>query len=776
MTHSLAWVTPFSKASDIGAFSRNLLQEFAIYGPTVGISPSAVVNENGSTYWTELPTIPLTGQTADRQMLSAFDFKVFNIGNNQENHEHINQLALRMPGVVIVHDLVMQHYLAWQIFEQRRRPDLYARLMAEYYGMQGLDIVSSSRVCSAISSPIYAPWDTPHVNATPLIEPFIQSAAALVVHSEFAESLVRPLFDGPLLRLQLPWDKKPSLDDAQLEAWARATKTRARCTIACFGHIGRGKCLETVIQACADSQILREQARLVIAGYPGDVVYAEQLKLMVSHLGLGYMVDFEFSITDQRLATLQREADVFVNLRYPNTESASGSLIEQMNAGKPVIIYPTGAYAEVDDRAAVKVDRADGVPAVTAAMEKLVLDPAARIRIGKQGRAFVRRIGRREYVQQLSSFLLEHEGLLRGRGRCVAGQNAPSSMPTTEAVGPRWAAGLARARWLLAGLQSSPFEIDVTVFRDWDDALLTRYIVVGLFGHPGAGRLDDAVRAMLGRCDRWQVAQAVSEAFVLARLAADYDGPGAHMTKLVAAAPALETETWDLLAALDAPTFIRCCYLGLLGRVAAHTEVELYAQRLHRETPRDLVREFMASEEFEARAIAAPALQALEAWSRHKPSDDDRVPEIPVGVPVVVGTAMPESRQFLVNGWHDTERHGVWSRTPISGLRFKLPDIDTGKPLALAITGRAAAAATSRPRSGTISCNDGTPAEWVVDHDDWFTLRVAVPAFTNGSRQVRVAIACNELVTPAKLRLGPDTRDLGFCLREFLVTYGAEAA
>jgi hypothetical protein len=51
-----------------------------------------------------------------------------------------------------------------------------------------------------------------------------------------------------------------------------------------------------------------------------------------------------------------------------------------------------------------------------------------------------------------------------------------------------------------------------------------------------------------------------------------------------------------------------------------------------------------------------------------------------------------------------------------------------------------------------------------------------VPAFTNGSRQVKVAIACNELVTPAKLRLGPDTRDLGFCLREFLVTYGAEAA
>jgi glycosyltransferase involved in cell wall biosynthesis len=780
MTHSLAWVTPFGRASDIGAFSRNILLDFASAGPGAGISPSVVVHENGPTYWTELPTIPLTGGAADTQMLAAYDFRIFNIGNNHENHHYINQLALRIPGVVVVHDLVMQHYLAWKIFEQQKRPEVYARLMAEYYGMSGLDIVASSRICSALVNPIYAPWDTPHVNATPLIEPFVQTAAAVVVHSEFAEKLLRPLFDGPMLRLQLPWDKKESLDDAQLESWVKVTRNRHRCLIAAFGHIGRNKCLETVVQAFAESAVLREHARLIIAGYPGDPHYIEQLRLMVSHLGLGQLIDFEFSISEQRLDTLKRDADIFVNLRYPNTESASGSLNEQLNAGKPVVIYPTGAYAEVDDRGAVKVDRLGGAPAVAAALEKLTTDAAARVRIGKAGRAFVRRIGRREYVAQLSAFLLENAALLRQRGACIAGRNLPAALPTRAEVGPRWAAGLARARWLFGALDCSPFELDLSIFRDWDDRLLARYIVVGLFGHARGGTLDDAVQAMLQNCDRWQVAQAVGEAYVLARLARGQSDPGGRMVRLAGAVPALNGETWRLLAALEPALFIRACYLGLLGRVAEPAEVDLYVVRLSNDNAHNIVREFISSEEFAQRGIAADLLRSLREWSANAPKIDLSVPEIPLGVPVLLSDTQPESASFLTAGWHATERDGVWSHSTMSGLHFRLPPLGPGlgvdKPLALAITGRVVAARTTGPRAGTVVCNDGPPAEWLVDHDDWFTLQVNLPPLSGGNRQVRVAIACNEVVNLSSLQLAADNRDLGFCLRKLVVTNGAEAA
>ncbi len=771
MTHSLAWVTPFSKASDIGAFSRNLLTEFAQSGPSSGISPSVVVHENEQTYWSQLATIPLTGGAADFQIVSAFDFKIFNIGNNAENHDYINRLALRIPGVVIVHDLVMQHYLAWRVFEQSKRADLYARLMAEYYGTRGLDIVNSSRVCCATRNPIYAPWDTPHVDSTPLIEPFVRSAAAIVVHSGFAESLLRPLFDGPMLRLQLPWDKKPSLNDAQFDLWAKAAKGRSRCTIAAFGHIGRAKNLETVIQACADSRVLRERAKLLIAGYPGDAHYVEQLKLMVSHLGLAHMVEFEFSVSDQRLMALQHEADVFVNLRYPNTESASGSLIEQMNAGKPVVIYPSGAYAEVDDNAAVKVDRNGGAPAVGAAMERLVLDAAARVRIGRAGRAFARRMGRREYVGQLSEFLVKNEALLRQRGRCVAGQNLPVHLPQRQEVGLAWAGELDRTRWLLSGLDASNLEVDMTVFRDWDDERLRRYIVIGLFGHLDDGVLDRAVQELMAQSDRWDLSQAVCSAYLLTRIAR---GTEARMVPLVAAAPVLRAHTWQILSGLEAQIFISACYLGLLGREAEPNEVDRYSVRLGSDNTRNVVREFISSQEFMRRGVAPDALKSIRDWCDGTQPVVD-APEIPLDTPIFMTSDIPESARFLTAGWHEAERHGVWSRSLISGLRFRLSD-RAAKPLTLAISGRAVAASPARPRSGSIACNDGEVFDWAVDNENWFTLRVGLSPAATENGQVSVVVSCRELINPADSGLGADTRNLGFCLREILVTNSAEAA
>jgi hypothetical protein len=112
MSHSLAWVTPFGPASDISAFSHNLLHEFHRVAETLDATITVFVNAHGASYWTPLPTIALTGTETDVDMLLGYDFVVFNIGNNTANHGHINRLALQVPGVLIVHDLVMHGALA----------------------------------------------------------------------------------------------------------------------------------------------------------------------------------------------------------------------------------------------------------------------------------------------------------------------------------------------------------------------------------------------------------------------------------------------------------------------------------------------------------------------------------------------------------------------------------------------------------------------------------------------------------------------------------------
>ena len=107
MTYSLAWLSPFSRGSDVSAFSQCVLS--ALSNPEIcpDLACSLLVNDNGPRYWTDLPAAGLQSFAASPEILRIFDFVVYNLGNNQENHHLINTLAMKVPGVAVVHDLVI---------------------------------------------------------------------------------------------------------------------------------------------------------------------------------------------------------------------------------------------------------------------------------------------------------------------------------------------------------------------------------------------------------------------------------------------------------------------------------------------------------------------------------------------------------------------------------------------------------------------------------------------------------------------------------------------
>ena len=104
----------------------------------------------------------------------------------------INEVALRRPGVVVVHDFTMQHYVAWKAFEQYRRPNLYVDMMCQYYGSAGLEVIEQvADRSSKIEARSMRRGISPHVEAMPLLEPFLQKSTAIVVHSQFASETWR---------------------------------------------------------------------------------------------------------------------------------------------------------------------------------------------------------------------------------------------------------------------------------------------------------------------------------------------------------------------------------------------------------------------------------------------------------------------------------------------------------------------------------------------------------------------------------------------------------
>src|SRR5262249_18770464 len=157
-----------------------------------------------------------------------------------------------------------------------------------------------------------------------------------------------------------------------------------------------------------------------IAGLPGDWDYVHEVEAMVTKHGLTKQVTFEFDVTNERLLAIKGETDIFLNLRYPNTEGASGSLTEMMNAGKPVIVYGSVADGEVSGESAVLIGRADGLGTVIEAMEGLVANPDRRIAIGEAALNHVRPQNSERYAQGLREFVIGTRDLLRRRNRLVA--------------------------------------------------------------------------------------------------------------------------------------------------------------------------------------------------------------------------------------------------------------------------------------------------------------------------------------------------------------------
>jgi glycosyltransferase involved in cell wall biosynthesis len=771
----VGWLSPFGPRSDIGTFSRAILGAAA--NPASGLDLRLLLNANGPSYFHPGPVVPLGGPQ-DEAVLEAFDAVIYNIGNNVENHGAINRLALRHPGVVIVHDLVMQHYIAWEVFERLRDPAIYADLLATHYGERGVEALAASRICAEDAKPRYAPWDSTHSVDMSLIEPFIRSAAAVVVHSEHAERQVARAFSGPLLRLALPHDQKPSLSEPEIAAWAAATRRRESVNFAAFGHIGRGKCLPLLIEAFRLRPELAQRATLTIAGYPTDRGHAQELEEMVQALDLRGVVRLEFAVSSERLQQLKRDADVFVNLRWPNTEAASGSLVEQLNTGKPTLIYATGCYAEVPADAAYRVLPINSAPALAEAMLRAAGDAEGRVAVGAAGRAHARRLSASDYVQHLGGFLREHEALLRirrSRHRLLRAAQPRGLAGPSLAEDLAWTAGLALARDSVEAIVDGAPTIGPRPFLQLDDASLRGFVLHGLFGRadPAANPLlRDRVDALLARGDRLRAYVIIRQAAEVRRIlrAAEGGGPRPHAKPDELGPP--EPEAMALLASLGPELFAAAAYVLVLGRAPAAREATGYAARLAGGEPAaQVIAEMLASTEYAARRLPAAHAEALRAGAlaagallRAEPVLG---PALDPGRPLLLRAGShPPPTGLLHGAWHAPEPEGVWSAAAAARISLRLRAAPLA-PRRLGLRLRVPVPPGSPPRLLRLFLGQELAQRVAFENDSWRDVALDLgpaPARPAEAGAVQLTLDIGTTVPAAELGNAGDPRSLGVML------------
>ncbi len=323
---------------------------------------------------------------------------LYQMGNNR-HHEGVLELAMRHPGVLTLHDVVL-HHLLLDLTLGRGDYHGYKERLTRDHGWMGEAVAVAKRWGAYGTAPIFA---------LPAHRTLLRRQRGVLVHSEWAAAVVRE--ENPGLRVRavpmgvpLP---PPADREAGLAVRRRLGLPEDAPVMGSFGFQTPIK--RTALAAAALAAPGLERVHLLVVGEeaPGSGVLAAAHRAGVAarvHL-TGYLpfADFAGAIA---------AVDLCLNLRYPTAGETSASLLRVMAAGRAAVVSDYAQFAELPEAIAVKVplnperpadpanpagsenpeDTAPEVEALAARLAALLAEPSRLRAMGEAAREHVRRL------------------------------------------------------------------------------------------------------------------------------------------------------------------------------------------------------------------------------------------------------------------------------------------------------------------------------------------------------------------------------------------------
>ncbi|MGB9737125.1 glycosyltransferase family 4 protein [Chloroflexus sp.] len=374
MMPRIAYCSPVNPAaSGISDYSEDLLPYLAQYADITLFVDDGLH-----------PTNPLLHQYLTIQPLrklehfvrrGAFDAIVYHMGNSPV-HARIWQSAQRIPGVVVLHDFVLHHFMLWYAANVQRDVQRYVTMMRTRYGDEGWH-VAQLMIRSRFSAAAFS---------FPCNEDVLAAAQAVIGHSRHIldrVAAIRPDLPRGLVPMGIPL---PPLIDRN-EARQRLGIPLDRPLLASFGHINAWKRIEPMLRALALLHREGIDAHCVLVG---SVSPNYDLDSLIRRLGLQTAVTVTGYVPRTQFEYYVAAADICFNLRYPTAGETSASLLRLLGAGKPTLVSAVDAFCELPPDVAAQVD-VDGseIDLIVAYCRRLLSDRPLAAALGARAREYV---------------------------------------------------------------------------------------------------------------------------------------------------------------------------------------------------------------------------------------------------------------------------------------------------------------------------------------------------------------------------------------------------
>ncbi len=256
------------------------------------------------------------------------DIVFYNVGNDPQTNANTYKLALKIPGIPILHEFVLT--------------DLVLSMCTNYNDTVASLWYSAGELGKRVARE-YLETGTIDKFIFPLFERVVDSNLATVVHSEYAKK--RILLSRPNCKVAVV--PHPVLKTCP-------TKSEENL-IGIFGWISPYKKVELALEAF---QQVKDKigAKLILAGE----IVSKSWFLSLKEKGLLKDVTITGWIDDDTFNKLLSKVKVGIVLRHPTGGEASGITLELMSRGKVVIVNDSGWFSELPRDVVVHIDPGEG--------------------------------------------------------------------------------------------------------------------------------------------------------------------------------------------------------------------------------------------------------------------------------------------------------------------------------------------------------------------------------------------------------------------------------
>lgn len=269
------------------------------------------------------------------------DIALYHVGNNQL-HREIYEQALAQPGVVVLHDAVLHHFLLGAL-DQAGYVEEFVYNYGEWHRALAQELWRG-RGSSGFDRRYFD---------YPMLKRIAERSRALIVHNPAAARMVRQHAPGTAV-VEIPHLFAPPEPPAGWEVirlrQSLGVPTRG-FLFGIFGYLRESKRLFVVLRAFARLRRSRPDVWLLIAGAFASRDLARAVGPLLTAPGvvrLPYLGERDF----WRAALA---VDACINLRYPAAGETSGIGIRLMGCGKPVLLSDGEENARYPEAACVRI-------------------------------------------------------------------------------------------------------------------------------------------------------------------------------------------------------------------------------------------------------------------------------------------------------------------------------------------------------------------------------------------------------------------------------------